>query len=200
MFSELVLLNNDEEQLARVEQAWADCANGFRTGVRLKRDREQLGAQSFLSVHELLEVHRINYQEESDSSALLWALRICLEENLPAPYWCADGILKGLRRVTVEPVSLHDVFGLNKVGLRARGKSALNDRRRLEKATLLYAHVWGLKAKNESISKETALKQARSDLRLGLSQRAARSLFDTKEAEQAKFRKALGLRFGGLRF
>lgn len=198
MFSELFPLGADEQQLANIEQSWADCAFGFSSGVRLKRDRNLALLTGLVYVHEELEVHRKNFQA-GDSSSLLWALRICLKENLPAPYWCADRILERVEKVTKEPCSLHDLFGLSK-RFPATGKKATNSRTREEQSFKLWWRVWELKAADKDLSKEEAIQSVRKKYLPFISQRTARTLFDRKEAEQAALRKALRINFGGLKF
>lgn len=191
-------LSEEEHQLAKLEQSWADCAHGFSSGDRFKRTEENISIRcsSLIEIHsELEEVHRKNFMA-GDSSALIWALRLCLNENLPVPYWCTEEILKRIEKVCTEPCSLHDLFGLTRT-LPATGKKAKNIRAREEQALILYARVWQMKAADKSISKEAAIQATRREHFLFISQRTARALFDSKEAEQAKFRKALRINFTG---
>lgn len=197
MFSTIFPLTEDELELARIQQSWADCAHGFSTGVRLKRDSNQMRGQSLLMVNELLNLYKKQY-EDGDAASLLWALRTCLEENLPAPYWCADGITERIERVTKEPCSLHDVFGLSKQ-FPAYGKKAANSRKQGEQTFELWLRVWELKATDKNLSKEKAIQAVRKEYLPYISQRTARTLFDRKETEQAALRKSLRINFGGLR-
>lgn len=196
------ILNEDERLLSRIEQSWGDCAAGFRTGIRAKRNpkkHDEIRGLGLLNIHETLEVHRKAF-EAGDMSHLLWALRLCLVENLPPPYWCADGILERLSKVENEVSSLHDLFGLSELGFKANGKSGLNYRKRQKQALDLYVKVWELKALKPAISKEAAIREVIKKFNLPFRQGTARKLFDEKEREQAPLRKANGIRFGGLRF
>lgn len=198
MFGSMFPLSTDETQLSNIEPSWADCANGFRTGVRIRRELNAALGQRLLDLHELLDVHRKDY-ESGDASALLWALSVCLHENLPAPYWCADGVLKRIDQVTKEPCSLHDLFGLSK-RYPANGKKAENTRKREGQAFELWWRVWEYKAANNSASKDAAINNVRKKHFQYISQRTAWILFDRIEDKQAAYRKALGMRFGGLKF
>lgn len=200
MFSSMFTLSEDEQQLANLEQSWADCAHGF-FGDRFMRKEKSFSIKclSLPVIHSELEnVHRKNFMA-GDPSALLWALRLCLRENLPVPYWCADEILKRIEKVATEPCSLHDLFGLSR-RLPANGKKAKNIRVREEQALILYVRVWEMKATDNDISKEAAIQAVRKKYLPFISQRTARTLFDQKEAEQSVFRKALRINFGGLKF
>ena len=185
-------LSDNEETLSRLQQSWADCVHGFNTGVRLKRDRNQMRGLSLLTINEELEMFRKQY-ENGDAAALLWAMRTCLQENLPAPYWCADGIMERLEKVTKEPCSLHDIFGLAKQ-FPTTGKKAANSRKQGEQAFELWWRVWKLKASDKALSKEAAIQAVRKVYLPFISQRTARTLFDRKETEQAALRKAHRIR------
>lgn len=192
-------LNEEEQALSRLEQSWGDCACGFRTQWRCRRDTKQrISNLTHLALHEELEVHHLAYKT-GDAAALLWALRLCLIENLPPPYWCADGVLEKLGKLESSATSLHDLFGLERHGFK-QGKSGLNAIARRKQAADLYSKVWRLKAEKPDISKEAALREVRKKYHLGISQGKARQLFDEKEKEQSPLRKAYGIRFGGLRF
>lgn len=202
MFRRLQKLNDDEQALQNIESAWADCAHGFRTGIRVKDKGSHgcsLRALGLLAIHEHMQVNKEKY-DKGDDSMLLWTLRLALEENLPVPYWCADAILEKLKILQTEPSSLHDLLGLAKTYPAPGGKRANNARINIALADELYWRVWQLKAEDNSISKETALQRVRKEYFPHVSQRKARQLLDKKENEQAPLRKAYGLRFGGLRF
>ncbi len=182
--------SEDEEQLARVEQAWGDCAHGFRTGIRWswRPDGDALHMQSLLDVHELLEVYRLKY-EAGDSSAILWAIRECARQNLPLPYWCATGFQERIRRFEAEPVTLDDAFGVAR--RMPAGKRGQNVRRTHSQAVSLAVRVWDIHAKEPHLSKDACIKRAREELRLPICQRKATDLFNEHERQQKPFRKAL---------
>lgn len=111
----MVDFTEGEAALDRLEEAWADCAAGFRPGARQIRQGGGHGFRvlSLLTVHELMEDWRKDY-EAGDVSALYNVLRDCLKENLPLPYWAAEGLLKIMARVDQEPgLSLHSALGLD---------------------------------------------------------------------------------------
>jgi hypothetical protein len=192
-------LNDEEQALSRLEQSWGDCACGFRTQWRCRRDTKQrIFNLTHLVLHEELEVRHLAYRN-GDAAALLWALRLCLRENIPPPYWCSDGVLEKLDKLENNATSLHDLFGLERHGFK-QGKSGLNAIARRKQAADLYVKVWRLKAEKPGISKEAALREVIKKYNLGISHGKARQLFDEKENEQRPLRKVYAIRFGGLRF
>lgn len=186
-------LNKVEQELALSEQAWADCAHGLRTGNRIdiRPGKEIQHVNSIASLHGSLEGYRRDY-ESGDAAAVLWALRLCLEENLPAPYWCADAFLARLEKVE-DPranTDLHVSFGLAR--MLPLGKKGWNARRNNNNAMMLWAAAQRHHAAHPHDSKESCIKAALQSEKIRISQRKARDLFDAVDARQAQLRAARG--------
>ena len=111
--------DDDEKELSALELSWADYQRGLRTAVRARvspdKERVHIRCQGLAQVHALLEEHRKEL-ESGDKAALIAALRIVCQENIPPPYWLADGILCALAVLHENPdTSLHHVFGMEKI-------------------------------------------------------------------------------------
>lgn len=196
LFQELLgrSFNKTETYLAEQEQAWVDCAYGFRTGARLsvRPNSETLHNTSLDELHGALEGYRRDY-EAGEAAAVLWALRLCLQENLPAPYWCADAFLARLEKMQSNTVSLHDALGLRRDY--PGGKRGRNARRSNEDGMRLWMAAWEHHAAHPDASKEECIRLAREKLKLHrLSLSTARNLFNDFDAKQARYRKARGRR------
>ena len=161
----------EETELARIEQNWADFAARVRTGKGRR-------ARSLLYVHSLLELHRETLKT-GDKSALLWALRTCCEENVPLPYWVADGILDIIKQVQKRPISLHDLFGLHKRRLRASGKRADADRDDLRHSGKLWREAAALIS--QGISRDAALRRVLQENRFPFQLRKAVELYEERD-------------------
>jgi hypothetical protein len=195
-------LNEQEQYLSNIQQSWADAANNWRTiGERAERVRrnktgniDSISFDELLKFNEKLEVWEKEYKA-GDSACLLWAMRACMEQMLPTPYWVTDGFLQKIKELEAKPVSLHDLFRLNKSGLRASGNRAINDRRQNAIASKLYLCVEKImkddKLNERLMSKERAISMARTELNLAFSQGTARTIYDKYAATQAKFKRAL---------
>jgi hypothetical protein len=79
--------NETEEEIARLEPAWAKAALYFRSGMRYGH-RGSYKARSMLEVWQELEVRRRRF-EAGSTMELLHAVLLCGEENLPMPSWLA---------------------------------------------------------------------------------------------------------------
>ena len=63
----------------------------------------------------MLEVHREEL-EAGDKAALIAALGYICKENIPLPYWLADGIQAVRADLTANPeTSLHHAFGMERI-------------------------------------------------------------------------------------
>lgn len=190
IFINMQELNENENLLSNIERSWADCANGFRTGNRFKGN-STLMTRDLVTIHETLEVHQ-NAFIEGEQEHLLWALRLCLSENLPIPYWCSIEIIKRINQVTKEPCSLHDLFGLN-TNYPAYGKKANNRRAKniMERELYFYTRRYMLE---HHVSKDVAISAIiKKYFPCRIQKRSARISFDKIEREQAPLRKAHGL-------
>ena len=80
--------DDGERGIDRVESAWAKAALYFRTGWHFGHEVGNMRGQSMIRIHEQIEVFRRRF-EGGDTLALLHAIGICAEENLPLPTWLA---------------------------------------------------------------------------------------------------------------
>ena len=90
--------NDDERDLDRLEPAWADAAHALRGELRYMRDTpgvERVNIRGLSEVHAELEGHRQRF-EGGKQVPLLAALNTVLTEGLPAPYWLAAALRKGI--------------------------------------------------------------------------------------------------------
>lgn len=182
--------NDKERELARMEQAWGDCAHGFRTGLRWswRPEGDTLHTQPLLEVHEYLDVYRLKY-EAGDKSAILWAIRECARQNLPLPYWCATGYLDAIQGMERTPTTLGEVFGTEQS--HQGGKAGALHRRNRGQAIKLSECVWRIHQRQPRLSKDACIRRAREELGLHISQRKATDLFNQLATEQTPYRKAL---------
>jgi hypothetical protein len=110
-----------EEEVDRVEESWADCAAGFRAGLKAVNSRRTRMEgrdiplrRSLLEVHEMLEKHRRDLASGRNEAGLFDVMLLCAEENLPLPYWAADALFDIESDLMEIPMySLHEAFGLN---------------------------------------------------------------------------------------
>lgn len=174
--------NDTEESLDRIEEAWADCAAGFRPDAIYRQTRRNgrhsIRCQGLIAVHELLENHRRDH-ESGERSAVYDALKQCLEENLPLPYWAADGLLRAMQRVNDEPgLSLHVALGLDSRYPLTK-KKAFTSRRDWKVAV----ELWGLvrvHQKEHGSSLDAAIRavrESRPDIAVKVCKRKAHELF-----------------------
>lgn len=188
-------LTDEEEQIARIEQSWADFISAWRTGTSIKRRPKglTLDCEGAIQIHEILELHRADY-EKGDASALLWALAKCCEKNVPLPYWCADGILQKLDRLHETSVSLHALFGLDKSHPVTRKKAEAANRNRQE-LLLLWARVTEL-MRLENMPKVRAVERALEEgVYFPYGRSKAVGDFDAFESIQKRHRKARRMRW-----
>jgi len=179
----------DEHALDRLEESWADCAGAFRSGWRQVRRGGRLGYRclSLLQVHELLEDWRKDY-EQGNVSALYSVLKQCLEENLPLPYWAADGLLKAMRRVNDEHgLSLHTALGLDE-RYPLTEKKARTARRDWRVAV----EMWGLVRLHQKEHRSSlnaaicAVRKVRPDIAAAIGQRKAYDAFKMVDRIQSR--------------
>ena len=189
-------LNKNELYLSNIQQSWADAANNWRMievrSERIRRNKnndvDAIACDDLLLLNEQLDVWHKEF-EKGVPSALLWALRACMEQMLPPPYWVSDGFLSKLSELETKPISFHEIFKLDQTGLHAGGKRAVNDRRKNCDSLNLWLRVQRLMQKNRW-SKEKAIEAAKDELNLPYSQGTARTLYIKFDAVQRKHRRA----------
>lgn len=190
--------DSDEQELLALEESWADYHRGLRTGVRA---RVKSGAASFrggtlVQVSAGLGVHREEFQT-GDRAALIDALRLACDENVPLPYWLADGIRQALEELHADPAeTLHSVFGM-KDRYPISDKKARKARLDLETKRKLYMRASLLVAR-DNIAKVAAIRQAIEGLPIQF--RTAFKWFNEMDTKQQKHLRAWrGVRLHKLR-
>lgn len=200
MMSNPFELNKNELYLSNIQQSWADAANNWRMievrSERIRRNKnndvDAIACDDLLLLNEQLDVWHKEF-EKGVPSALLWALRACMEQMLPPPYWVSDGFLSKLSELENKPVSLHDIFELNRVGLNSVGKRAVSERIKNRNSAKLWWNVQLLMQKSKC-SKEMAIKEVKNKLNLPYSLGTTRTLYNKLDATQKKHRRARGIR------
>ena len=179
--------DDTEQALDRVEPAWADFQYGIRTGLRIMRDTdavEKVRTRSLLDVFQELEGHRQRF-EEGHPEALLGALVLALEENVPAPYWVSRETRSRIRRVTglhdETPTSLHDAFELGVV-IPITKKRWTKTRANLRREWTLWKETSRLMA--DGLALDPALDQVLATTVHGIGKTAARGLFLSRDGLQ----------------
>lgn len=190
--------DSDERELLALEESWADYHRGLRTGVRarVKSGAASFRGSSLVQVSAGLGVHREEFQA-GDKVALIDALRVACDENVPLPYWLADGIRQALEELHAKPAeTLHSVFGM-KDRYPISDKKPRKARLDLETRRQLYMRVSLLIARDK-MGKVAAIKQAIKGL--PIQSRMAFDWYNEMDAKQQKHLRAWrGVRLHKLR-
>lgn len=123
--------NSLEKELAGYDEAWAKAALFFRTGHRLGHKQGSVRLRPLHLIVEELTVRR-QQLEAGDTLAVLHAIKLCAEENLPLPTWLAQAFvaaLDTLMNVDGKSMSLDEAFhspGFN-VGTRKKAAQVKQD-------------------------------------------------------------------------
>lgn len=145
---------------------------------------EKMRARSLIDVHEEMEGHRRRF-EDGHPEALLGALVLAMEENMPVPYWVSIETRARIGRVMgmkdTEPVSLHDAFELGEV-IPTSAKRWKKGRADLRREWILWRKTSMLMA--EGIALDPALDKVLADTAIGMGKTAARKLFLRRDALQ----------------
>ncbi|MCC7101219.1 MAG: hypothetical protein IT500_16685 [Rubrivivax sp.] len=187
--------NDAERELDRIEPAWADFVFGLRDGLRIMRDTdavEKVRTRALLDVHEEMEGYRRRF-DEGHAEALIGALRLALEENVPVPYWASVQIRQRLGQVmsmtSAAPLSLHDAFGLEKT-IPSTAKRYSKARADLQREWRLWVEV--NRAKRSGLSFDAALELVLKTKVQGIGKTAARELYLRRDAIQLVLLKRRG--------
>ena len=179
--------NADEAELAQLEPAWGKAALFFRTGYRLGHPSGSMRCMSLLQIHRLLQVHRRRV-EAGNTLALLQAIGVCMEENLPAPTWLADAFLKRITEF-LRPGkmrSLDDVFS-SKTLPTASAKKAAAVRQDWQLGATLWSDAWDLAKQDKTLSSYDRVVDALLKTRdYGVAKTKAKRLINTVETNQSE--------------
>lgn len=181
--------NNEERELEKLDAAWAKAALFFRTG-------EHFG-HSPLSSRRIQGLSRINDQlvvyqrrfEQGETLALLHAVAMCAEENLPLPTWLATAYLVALESFLKVggAVSLDEVFNSSNLPTNTPKKAAAA-RQDWELGKTLWVQAWEVAQSNESLKSLSAVVDtvlAQRDY--GVSKTKAQELIKMIEKSQGDF-------------
>jgi len=186
--------DEDEKTLSAFELSWADYRRGLRTGVRARvwpeSSKWAIRCGTLQEVHAILETHREDF-EAGDKAALIAALGYICQENVPPPYWLADGILAALADLAANPeTSLHHSFGMERIYPHpsARNKKRSRKARADWKTKLeLYGRASVL-IHIEGMKKTQAIRKAIEGLPVGF--RTAFDWYNEVDARQQRFLRA----------
>lgn len=169
-----------ERELEHLESAWADCLLALRSGERYMRDTpgvERMLTRSLIDVHQQFEGYRQRF-EAGHPEALIGALTLAMEENLPVPYWASRAARARFRNVmsldSKDPLSLHQAFDLEDV-IPTTEKRYANEQRHLEHEWLLWVETSRLLATGMAL--DPAIEQVLEAQNLGIGKTTARRLF-----------------------
>ena len=171
-------LSPSELALDRLDSAWATCAAGFRTGIR-SGHRGEARNQPLLAVHTDLQARRAQFLR-GDSLALLQAVAVCAEENLPMPRWLATAFVRELTKFTSTggtAKSLDAVFASRQLPTQTE-KAAAKARRDWELGVQLWRAVRAIATNHSGLDPalRTVLKAGRDGLEWGVGPTRAREL------------------------
>jgi hypothetical protein len=179
--------NADEAELARLELAWGKAALFFRTGYRLGHPNGSMRCMSLLEIYRLLEVHRQRV-EAGNTLALLQAIGVCMEENLPAPTWLANAFLKRITEF-LRPGkmrSLDEVFS-SKTLPTASARKAAAVRQDWQLGATLWSDAWDLARQDSKLSSYDRVVDALLKRRdYGVAKTKAKRLISTIEKNQSE--------------
>lgn len=182
-----------ERYLDRLEEAWADAAHALRSGMpyrQTRRGKLQVQTRTLLRIHTYLENLRAAYAN-GDKTALFDALKVCLEENLPLPYWAANGLLVAMSDIAGKPgLSLHAALdlGARYPLTRTRAKSS---QKSWENAVRMWEFVCQHPAYPAHYT--TAIREVlKAHPELPFSPRKAHGLFKRVELAQTKYHGKIG--------
>jgi len=176
-----------ERELDHLEPAWADCLLALRTGERYMRDTpavEKVRVRSLIDVHQEFEGHRQRF-EAGHAEALIGALALAMEENLPVPYWASREARARFRSVmsldSDSPLSLHQAFGLEGV-IPTSSKRYRKERHYLKIESVLWVET--RRIMDTGLALDPAIEQVLKTKVGGIGKTTARRLFLRRDAIQ----------------
>ncbi|MFZ4478662.1 MAG: hypothetical protein ACOYNZ_02070 [Rhodoferax sp.] len=178
--------DNRERDVAKVELAWAKSALGFRTGKRIGHQGENR-ARSLLAVSKQTDVFKRRF-ENGNTLALLQAVELCAEENIPMPAWLATAYIHQLG-LFLKPgtcVSLDEVFCSKTLPTETPAKAAAARQDWLIGGQL-WAEAWEIAiADNAVTSLDAVLVKVLDKRAFGIGKTKARKLFKMIDSNQAE--------------
>jgi len=179
--------DSGECELLALEESWADFGRGLRTGTRarIKAGNFSFRAGSLKQVAGTLGIHHEEFRA-GNRAALIDALRVTCDENVPLPYWLADGIRAALSELHANPAAtLHSVFNME---ARYPTSNKRSKKARLDWDTKGKLYMRASQLIAEGVNKGEAIKQTISGLPIQF--RKAFQWFNEVDARQQKHLRA----------
>ena len=144
--------NDDEKMLAGFDLAWARAALFFRTGHHFGHSKGERRGMSLIKIHSLLQ----GFQKQlkvGDTMAILHAVKLCGDENLPLPSWLAVEFSERVAKFNQPgaPRSLDQVFS-SRTRSTKTAKRAAADLRDWQLGGALYIEVARIADKHRGLS------------------------------------------------
>lgn len=178
--------NDDEKYIDKIESAWAKSALHFRTGLHFGHKKGSERCQGLVSIHTKLEVYRVRYESGIDTLALLHAVSVCAEENLPLPTWLALAYgekFHGFLSLAGE-TSLDKIFYSPNLPTGTAKKTA-SARQDWEMGAKIWRAIWNLVLADASItSLDKAIDKVLENSKFGIKKTKAKQLFSMVEKNQ----------------
>lgn len=170
--------DDKERALAKVDNAWAKAALFFRTGNHFGHQPGTLGRSTLIGIRDAIEVFKLRF-EKGETLALLQAVELCADENVPLPTWLATAYCASLDSF-LQPgpyASLDQIFHSPNLPTNTP-KRAAAARQDWELGGLIWSATWEAATDDESItSLNAALKIALDKNKFGIKKSKANELF-----------------------
>jgi hypothetical protein len=177
------LFNEEEKKIAKIEIAWAKAALFFRT------DEEK---SKLIETRRLLDVFK-KRNEKGETMALLHAISLCAEENLPLPEWLAlafrdklnQFLLPSKAKERPSPASLDEVFKSSNLptNTKQNKECATKD---WQKGVEIFNDVWREAPNHSSLASALAAVLKNNDYAIGKTK--ARQLVEMIDRNQSELR------------
>jgi hypothetical protein len=184
-----------ERELNNLEPAWAKASLAFRALTRYGHEAGSVRGHSLIKVNERLNVFKKSFQK-GESLALLRAVYVCAEENVPLPTWLAIAYREALDKFFVPGVasSLDQVFNSQAIptSTAKRHAAALQD---FKLGSILLKECWKTAREDPmltSIDEVVERVLAAQKPPLGIEKTKARRLFERAESTQIEHLRAGG--------
>lgn len=181
--------NDFEQNLAKLDPAWAKAALYFRSGGdwHYGHDDGSMCMRGLLDIWQELETRREGF-EAGDTIELLHAIQCCAKVNLPLPTWLAVAFDKQFTATLIPggPVSLDEAFAGRDYPQTPAKRAKLN--RDWQRGGLLLHKAYRAATQDSEIrSIDAALDAIQKDMKaLGIGKTRARELIDMLDANQAR--------------
>lgn len=180
--------NDTEKAIAALDEGWARAALCLRTGGMWRFGHGQsFKPQSLLEVKTGLDVWKSRF-DSGDTLALLQAVEVCANENVPMPTWLAIEFSKALHAF-LQPGDIHSldsVFASPNLPTNTASKAA-SARQDWVLGAELWRACWDEAIKNKSAtSLDSVLDTVLSSKKWGVQKRKARTLVLRVDESQAE--------------